>query len=76
MLFRSWPEWFSPAKTIRAISTVGKTSLAIADPGEELTAAVLDWNWQHWGNSTAPFVRVEVVDANGRMAWSQAVFPR
>lgn len=65
----------SPVKTIRAMSTVGKSERVVAKPGKTIRHAVIEWDWEHWGGSQAPFVRVECIDSQGQTAWTQAVFP-
>lgn len=63
----------SPVKVIRAVSTVGKVVQVGAKPRKNLREAVIKWNWKHWSNTQAPFVRVECVDEHSRTAWTQGV---
>ncbi|KPL09080.1 hypothetical protein AMJ85_07225 [candidate division BRC1 bacterium SM23_51] len=65
----------SPVKVIRAISTVGKSVQVEAGTGRNLRRAVLEWDWKHWRDTEAPFVRVECIDKHGQTAWTQAVLP-
>jgi len=63
----------SPVAAIRAMSAVGRVVQATAAPGKGLREAVLKLDPKRWSASQAPFVRVECVDRQGRMAWTQAV---
>ncbi|MCX8036556.1 MAG: CehA/McbA family metallohydrolase [Candidatus Sumerlaeia bacterium] len=60
----------SPVTVVRALSGVGGDFLVKAKPGKTLTEATIPWQWK----GRSGFVRVECTDANGRMAWTQAVF--
>jgi hypothetical protein len=64
----------SPVKAVRALSVVGKVTQEKAAPGKTLREAVIPWDWKKETKSPTPFVRVECEDAQGRMAWTQAVF--
>ena len=38
-----------------------------------LTDESIDWSWNSWFGGAVPYVRIQIVDAEGHMAWSQPV---
>ena len=64
----------SPARTIKLLSAGGRYDIRHAPAGKPFTDVVLPWKWQSWPGAK-PYLRIEIIDSEGRSAWSQAVYP-